>query len=108
MKRGDIVTVAVGSGFGGKPRPALILQSDDYTTGNLVVALITSSLTATETFRPRVQPSTANGLRRRSDVMVDVLVTARLAKTDQVIGRLSDDDMTRVERALLIFLGMAD
>ena len=108
MKRGDIVTVAAGGGFGGKPRPALILQSDDYsTTANLVLALLTSTLTAEETVRPRVEPSAANGLLRVSDVMVDVLITVRREKADAVIGRLSDDDMSRVERALLIFLGMA-
>lgn len=108
MKRGDIVTVAAGSGFGSKPRPALILQSDDYpTSANVVLALLTSSLTPNETVRPRIEPSAANGLLHVSDLMVDVLITVRREKTGAAIGRLSDDDMVRVERALLLFLGMA-
>ncbi|KRB82644.1 hypothetical protein ASE00_11435 [Sphingomonas sp. Root710] len=107
MKRGDIVTVAAGGGFGGKPRPALVLQSDDYPTGAVLLALLTSSITDDETIRPRIEPSGTNGLARVSDVMVDVIVTVRREKTDSVVGRLSDDDMGRVERALLVFLGMA-
>ncbi|ATE63069.1 type II toxin-antitoxin system PemK/MazF family toxin [Rhizorhabdus dicambivorans] len=107
MKRGDLVTVAAGSGFGGKPRPALVLQSDAYPTGNLVLALMTSSLTPEETIRPRIEPSEANGLRRTSDVMVDILVTVPRHKVDSTIGILSDDDLGRVERSLMIFLGLA-
>lgn len=107
MKRGNIVTVAAGSGFGGKPRPALILQGDDYPTGTLIVALITSSLTESETVRPRITPSAINGLVRQSDVMIDILVTVRRENAGGVIGQLADDDLARVERALLIFLGMA-
>lgn len=107
MKRGDLVTAAAGSGFGGKPRPALILQSDAYPTGNLVLALVTSSLIADETIRPRIEPGVGNGLRHVSDVMVDILVTVPRHKIDIVIGALSDDDMARVERSLMIFLGMA-
>jgi mRNA interferase MazF len=107
LKRGDLVTAAAGSGFGGRPPPALILQSDAYPTGNLVLALVTSGLIADETIRPRIQPSDGNGLRHVSDVMVDILVTVPLHKVDVVIGALSEDDMIRVERSLMIFLGMA-
>ena len=107
MTRGDIVTVAAGGGFGGKPRPALVLQSDDYPTDTAVLALITSTLTPAETIRPRVVPDAANGLLQLSDVMIDILVTARREKVGAVIGHLSDEDIGRVERSLLIFLGMA-
>lgn len=107
MKRGDVVTVAAGSGFGGKPRPALILQSDDFAGSTVVLALITSSTTPEEGFRPRIAPNSANGLRRISDVAVDSLITVRWEKIGGRIGALSDDDMARVERSLMIFLGMA-
>lgn len=107
MKRGDVVTVAASSGFGGKPRPALILQSDDFAGSTVVLALITSSITPEEGFRPRIAPDGANGLRTISDVAVDSLITVRWEKIGGRIGVLSEDDMIRVERSLMIFLGMA-
>ena len=107
MKRGDLVTVATGSGFGSKPRPALVIQSDDFSGSTVTLALITSDVTPEETFRPRITPTGRNGLVRTSDVMVDMLTTARRDKIGVVIGELSGDDIGRVERALLIFLGMA-
>lgn len=107
MRRGDIVTVATGSGFGSKPRPALVLQSDDFAGSTVVLSLITSTITPEENFRPRIVPDGANGLRRTSDVAVDTLVTVRWEKVGGRIGALSGDDMARVERSLLIFLGMA-
>ena len=108
MKRGDVVTVAAGSGFGGKPRPALILQSDDFAGSTVIRALITSSITPEESFRPRIVPNGDNGLRKISDVAVDSLITVRWEKIGGRIGALSEDDMVRAERALLIFLGMAN
>jgi mRNA interferase MazF len=107
LKRGDVVTVAAGSGFGGKPRPALILQSDAYAGSTVILALITSMITSAENFRPRIAPDEKNGLRTLSDVAVDTLITVRWEKIGRRIGALSDDDMARVERALMIFLGMA-
>ncbi len=107
MKRGDVVTVTAGSGFGGKPRPALILQSDDFAGSTVILALITSSITPEENFRPRIVPNGGNGLRKISDVAVDSLITVRWEKIGSRIGALSEDDLIRVERALLIFLGMA-
>ncbi|TAK08848.1 MAG: type II toxin-antitoxin system PemK/MazF family toxin [Rhizorhabdus sp.] len=107
MKRGDVVTVAAGSGFGGKPRPALILQSDDFAGSTVVLAIITSSTTPEESFRPRIAPSGGNGLRKISDVAVDSLITVRWEKIGSRIGALSEEDLLRVERSLMIFLGMA-
>lgn len=107
MKRGDLVTIAAGSGFGGKPRPALLLQSDDHPTSTVVLALLTSTLTPEESFRPRLSPGPENGLRSKSDVTVDMLITVRREKIGAVIGELSIDELARVERALLIILGMA-
>lgn len=107
MRRGDIVTVATGSGLGSKPHPALVLQSDDFVGSTVVLSFITSMITPEANFRPRIVPDDTNGLRRTSDVAVDTLVTARWEKVGGRIGALSGDDMARVERSLLIFLGMA-
>lgn len=109
MKRGDVVIAATGSGFGGKPRPALVLQADQYSDlSTVILALITSDLVKAPLSRPRFEPSETNGLQEVSDVMVDILVTTRTEKVDKIVGRLSDDEMGEVERALALILGFAD
>jgi mRNA interferase MazF len=108
LSRGDVVIVATGSGFGGKPRPALIIQADEFDTADTVVAaLFTTELTEAEPVRPRYEPTGANGLRETSELMVDIIVTARRSKTGGVIGRLDAEEMARAERALLAILGLA-
>ena len=102
------MTIAAGGGFGGKPRPALVIQADEFqdlTTAVLV--LFTSNLVEGGTFRPRFEPSETNGLRKPSELMVDILVTARRDRIGSVVGRLADDEMIRAERSLLVFLGFA-
>ncbi|HVQ07653.1 MAG TPA: type II toxin-antitoxin system PemK/MazF family toxin [Allosphingosinicella sp.] len=108
MKRGNVVTVATGGGFGGKPRPALVIQADQIdASATVVVALFTTDLNDIPLTRLRFDPSAENGLRSVSDLMIDVIVTARRGRTGRVIGTLSEDEMTRVDRALLVFLGLA-
>jgi mRNA interferase MazF len=107
VSRGDVVLVAAGSGFGGKPRPALVIQADTYSgLSTIVLALFTTTLTGA-TLRPHLRPTTSNGLMQPSDLMVDILVTVRRDRIGDVLGRLSPADMTQVERALLVFLGFA-
>lgn len=108
MKRGDIVTVATGGGFGGKPRPALIIQGNQFDeSATVVVALFTTELTEIPLARLRFEPNEENGLVSVSDLMTDVIVTARRDRIGEIVGALSADDMTRVDRALLVFLGLA-
>jgi mRNA interferase MazF len=108
LKRGDVVTVALGGGFGGKPWPALVIQSDLFDTPDtVIVSLFTSDLRDTGRVRPRFAPTPTNGLRETSDLMVDVVATGRRTKIGEVIGRLDRDEMIRAERALLSILGFA-
>ncbi len=108
MKRGDVVVVAVGGGFGGKPRPALVFQADEYATADTVIlALFTSELDHAHTARALYEPSEQNGLTRPSELMVDVLITARRSKVAKVIGRLDHAEMARAERVLMAILGLA-
>lgn len=108
MKRGDIVTVAAGAGFGGKPRPALVVQDDAYLEiSTTLLALISSDERAAGlSLSVPVAPSPANGLRKQSYVTVHDLVTVRLEKPDKHVGRLEDDLMRRVDHALILFLGL--
>lgn len=107
MRRGDLVTVALQGGFG-KPRPALIIQSDLFDEHpSMTVLPVTSELRETPLFRITVEPNTDNGLHKSSQIMVDKAQTISREKIGQVIGRLSDDDLVAVNRALAVFLGFA-
>lgn len=107
MKRGDLVTIAVQGDFG-KPRPALIIQSDQYGEHATVTVLpVTSALVAAPLFRITVQPSPENGLHKRSQVMSDKAMTVRRDKVGATFGRIDADSMVEVERCLAVFLGIA-
>jgi mRNA interferase MazF len=108
VKRGDVV-IATGPGFGGKPRPNLVIQSDSYLAlSTLILLPITSILSDPPSLlRVRIEPNAANGLREMSDVMADIPYTTRPEKVHKALGKLSLDDMERVENALLLVLGFA-
>lgn len=108
MKRGDVIVVAAGEGYGGKPRPAVIVQDDRFdATDSVTLVLFTSVDVDAPLIRIAVAPNAANGLTQPSQLMIDKVVTVRRARVDGVIGRLSAEDMIRVNRALLLFLGLA-
>ena len=108
MKRGDTVTVAAGSGYGSKPRPALVIQGDALARLNSVIlALFTASETAGSPLRPRIEPDADNGLRAPSELMADILITVPRDRVGGIIGRLSATDMARAETALLTVLGFS-
>jgi mRNA interferase MazF len=108
VKRGDVV-IATGPGFGTKPRPFVVMQADDYALlPTLILLPITTELADPPSeLRVALEPDSANGLLKSSEVTVDIPVTTRIDKVHQHIGRLTRADMLRVERALLIVLGFA-
>lgn len=107
MRRGDLVTVAAQGDFG-KPRPALVIQSDHFgETATVTVLLLSSTLVDAPLMRPTVQPSPGNGLRKPSQIQIDKAVTVRREKIGETIGRLEDETMLAVTRALALFLGLA-
>ena len=109
MARGDVVT-AVASGDYGKPRPAVIVQTDALPEGlgSVVICQITSDFQAATDFRVTIEPSEGNGLRTLSQVMTDKPVTVRRERLGQLIGRLSAVDMARINVALAFVMGLAD
>ena len=107
MRRGELVTIAL-TGEHGKPRPALVIQSDLFEAHPSVTILpVTSALREAPLFRIRVAPAPENGLRKVSQVMVDKLQTVAREKVGETIGRLDDESMLAVNRALAVFLGFA-
>jgi mRNA interferase MazF len=106
MKRGEIWTVAGGTSYAGKPRPALIVQADWLTdVGSVVTCGITSLVKDDMLARPAVQPSETNGLRGPSQVMADKIIAVPRDKLGYRIGAMSGADMVRVEQAMLLVLG---
>jgi mRNA interferase MazF len=108
VKRGDLVVVAMPGDYG-KPRPALVVQSDLFneTHASITVVPVTSTIVDTPLFRVTVEPSRRNGLRLVSQLMVDKVTTVRRQRLGQTIGRLEEDVMLRVSRALALWFGIA-
>ena len=107
MRRGEIWTVPGGKDYAGKPRPAVVLQDDRFdATESITVCAITTDPTEAPLFRILIAPNERNGLNALSRLMVDKITTVPKNKLRQRIGRLDAKDMERVNRAILIFLGL--
>ena len=108
MKRGDFVTIAMQGDFG-KPRPALVVQSDSFNHAHASVTVlpVSSELVNAPLFRITVEPNDGNGLSKRSQVMVDKAMTSRLDKIGSPFGKADDALMLAVNRSLAVFLGIA-
>jgi mRNA interferase MazF len=108
MKRGDVWTVAGGKDYAGKPRPVVIVQNDSFDeTNSIVICTLTSIDLQVPFARPMIDPNPDNGLRHQSWVMVDKISSVPKSKIGMFIGRLSDDDLVRLNLAMLVFLGLA-
>lgn len=97
-----------GGVYPSKPRPALIIQDDlfDMTESVTVLPLTTSRVDA-PLLRVTIGPTKQSGLTRDSDVMVDKLTTVRRANVLARVGRLTSEQLASVERAMMVFLGLA-
>ncbi len=105
MKRGDLATIALQGEYG-KPRPALVIQSDLFSEHPSVTILpVTSELRQAPLFRIQVEPTIENGLKKRSQVMVDKAQTIPREKVGLPFGRLDDATMVTINRALAVWLG---
>lgn len=109
MKRGDVVTVAA-SGDYGKPRPAVIVQTDALPAehASVIVCQMTSDIAEAPDFRITIEPTEKNGLRTRSQLMADKPVTIRRERVGRKIGSLDDKDVARLNVALAFVMGLAD
>lgn len=106
MRRGDLVTIALQGDYG-KPRPALVVQSDLFSEHPSVTILpVTGELRPAPLFRIRIAPTEANGLQKPSDVMIDKAQSVTRERIGAVFGRVSEEDMLAVSRSLAVFLGV--
>jgi mRNA interferase MazF len=107
MKRGEVWTVSGGQDYAGKPRPIVIVQDDNFdATASITICAFTTDETEAPLFRLPVTPHAGSGLRSPSRLMVDKLTTVPKAKLGERIGRLDDEDMVRLNRAIAVFLGL--
>lgn len=108
MRRGDVCTVAGGKDYAGKPRPVVVLQDDNFdATDSVTICAFTTDPTEAPLFRLEVRPNDRNGLRLLSRLMVDKITTVPRSKVGETIGRLDDEDLVRLNQAVIVFLGLA-
>ncbi len=106
MMRGDLVTIATQGGFG-KPRPALVIQANQFSEHTSATLLpITSTLVAAPLLRVTVHPNAENGLQKPSQVMVDEAMTVKRDKVGSAFGHIGANALVEVERCLAVFLGI--
>jgi mRNA interferase MazF len=107
VKRGEIWTLAGDPGYAGKPRPVVIIQSDDFDAiASITFCPFTTNDADAPLLRIAVEATGNNGLRSQSALMVDKVGTVPKIKLGNRIGRLEDDALLRLNRALLVFLGL--
>lgn len=108
MKRGEVWTVSGGASYAGKPRPAVIVQEDRFEgTDSVTLCVFTTDPTDAPLLRLLIEPTDRNGLKSASRLMVDKITTVPKARLGKRIGRLRDEDVVRMNRALAVFLGLA-
>ena len=108
MRRGEIWTVSGGNDYAGKPRLAVIVQDDAFdATASITICAFTTDPAEAPLFRLPVEPSEENGLRASSKLMVDKITTVSKSKVGERVGRLNDEDVLRLNRAVMVFLGLA-
>lgn len=109
MKRGDVVAVAAAGDYG-KPRPAVIVQTDALPAkhASVVICQMTSDLVDAPDFRVTIEPDGKNGLRMRSQIMADKPVTIRRERVGMRIGILDTKDLARLDVAIAFVMGLAD
>ncbi len=108
MRRGDIWTVSRGKDYAGKPRPVVVVQDDSFdATDSITICAFTTDETEAPLFRLPVQPNERNGLRAACRLMADKITTVPKSKIGALVGRLDDEDILRLNRAIFVFLGLA-
>jgi mRNA interferase MazF len=107
MKRGEVWTVAGGKDYAGKARPVVIVQDDSFdATDSITICAFTTDETEAPLFRLPIEPNERNGLRFACRLMVDKIITVPRSKIGAHIGRLDDEDVLRLNQAVVVFLGL--
>lgn len=108
MKRGDVVVVAARGAYTGKPRPALVVQSDLFndTHSSLTICPVTSDVIDASLFRVALPPGDRTGLQSPSQVMVDKVVSVPRSAVGDTIGQCDNAELDAVSDALRRWLDL--
>ena len=108
MKRGDVVLVVVPSELG-RPRPGVIVQADEFNKdlSTIFICPVSSDVQEKLALRPVIEAKPSNGLRLRSQIMTDKMISLRHDRIRSVIGRIDSETSEELDRALLVVLGLA-
>lgn len=108
MRRGESWTVAGGKDYAAKPSPIVIVQEHSFdATGSITICAFTTDETEAPLFRLPVEANERHGLRATCRLMVDKITTVPKSKAGARVGRLDDEDVLRLNQAMLVFLGLA-
>ena len=109
MRRGEIYIAAARGAYTGKPRPVVIVQDDRFdSTASVTVCPLTTNPVEAPLVRIAVEPTDTTGIEKPSQIMVDKVTTMPRANVRDRLGQLTDADLVRLDRALVVFLGLAD
>jgi mRNA interferase MazF len=108
LKRGEVWSAAGGGDYADKPRPVVIVQDDSFSgTASITICPLTTTDIGPAEFRAPIEPDANNGLRRPSWAMADKITSVPRARMGERLGHVSPALMRRLERAMLVFLGLA-
>lgn len=109
MRRGDVHIAAARGAYTGKARPVVIIQDDRFdATASVTICPLTPNPVDAPLTRIPVAPSETSGVELPSQIMVDKMTTMPRANVRDHLGRLADEDLVRLNRAILVFLGLAE
>lgn len=109
MRRGEIYVAAARGHYTGKPRPVVIVQDDRFgATASITVCPLTTNPVEAPLTRIVVEPTAATGIEQPSRIMVDKITTMPREHVRDRLGRITDADVIRLDRALVVFLGLAE
>ena len=109
MKRGDIYVATVRDAYTGKPRPVVIVQDDRFdATASVTVCPLTTNPVQAPLIRIAVNLTASTGIEQQSSIMVDKITTMPRGNVRDRLGRITDTDLIRLDRALVVFLGLAE
>jgi mRNA interferase MazF len=108
MKRGEIWTASGGPDYASNPRPVVIIQDDVFDgIGSVTICPLTTDPTEAPLFRLAIEPKDRNGLKSASRIMVDKVTTVAKSKLGERVGRIEDEEIVRLNQALVVVLGLA-
>lgn len=109
MRRGDIHVAAARGAYTGKSRPVVIVQDDRFdATASVTICPLTTDPVEAPLTRIVIEPTGATGIEQPSQIMVDKITTVPRTAVHDHLGRLADADLIRLDRALVVFLGLAE